>query len=406
MADNEFGIGDLVDTGNDHVNQGVRVWYLPVYSELRHLLPVWRGRPRKQVTGLMATIDALRGTPKQPVDWTDPAKWISERLAGRDRDLAQAIWDRSNGVVNPRYLHGHWSLARSYGLLREDREELLQITEDGRNFLEIPGGRIEAVIDEAEGLSKLLSLVGSSGPIRTGGLVEDWTDYLKRCSTIRSESTVKDTMRRRMANLVARGLVERNGNLYSATPDGLRYLQQTEDRNTTATEDHNRVRKLLQQHEKTVRDDLRNLLQRMDPFAFERLIKRLLEEMGYRNVEVTSQSGDGGVDVVGEIEIGITSVREVVQTKRHHRTIQRKDLDALRGSLYRFDAVRGTIVTTSRFSKGTENAAFAKGVAPITLVDCEKLIDLLIEHGIGVRKRTIELLEMDPDALVEFERGT
>ena len=125
---------------------------------------------------------------------------------------------------------------------------------------------------------------------------------------------------------------------------------------------------------------MRELLLDMDASAFEHLVKRLLEEMDYQDVEVTSPSNDGGVDVIARIELGITSVREVVQAKRHKRTIQRKDLDALRGSLYRFNAVRGTLVATSRFSKGTEEAAFAGGAAPITLIDGDKLIDLLIEH--------------------------
>ena len=141
----------------------------------------------------------------------------------------------------------------------------------------------------------------------------------------------------------------------------------------------------------------------MDPFAFEHLVKRLLEEMGYQNVEVTARSNDGGVDVVGDIEVGITSVREVVQAKRHRRAVQRKDLDALRGSLYRFNAVRGTIVTTSKFAKGTQEAAFATGAAPITLVDGDKLVDLLIEHGIGVRRRTVEMLEVDTAAIATID---
>lgn len=118
-----------------------------------------------------------------------------------------------------------------------------------------------------------------------------------------------------------------------------------------------------------------------------------------QNVELTSCSGDGGVDVVADIELGITSVREVVQAKRHKRTIQRKDLDALRSSLCRFDAVRGTIVTTARFAKGTQEAAFATGAAPITLVDGDKLI----EHGIGVRKRILEVLAVDADVVADLE---
>ena len=41
----------------------------------------------------------------------------------------------------------------------------------------------------------------------------------------------------------------------------------------------------------------------MSPFAFEHLIKRLLEELGHQNVEVTAGSGDGGVDVVADIKL-------------------------------------------------------------------------------------------------------
>ena len=210
-------------------------------------------------------------------------------------------------------------------------------------------------------------------------------------------------MRRRLNNLLERGLVERKGNLYSATSDGLAYLQKTGDEDSVGRGDHNQVWALVRQQENTVRESLRELLRDMNPFTFEYLIKRLLEEMDYQNVDVTARSGDGGVDVVGDIELGITSVREVVQVKRHRSAIQRKDLDALRGSLYRFKAVRGTIVTTSRFAMGTQEAAFATGAAPITLIDGDKLVDLLIEHGIGVRKRTIELLEVDAEAVAAVE---
>jgi restriction system protein len=125
--------------------------------------------------------------------------------------------------------------------------------------------------------------------------------------------------------------------------------------------------------------------------------------MGYDEVVVTSPSNDKGVDVIGRIQLGITAVREVIQVKRHRKTIQRKELDALRGSLHRFQAVRGTLITTSRFSSGTEKAAFEWGAAPITLIDGEKLIDLLAAHEIGVKKRKIEVWELDASAFGEEE---
>ncbi|GJG86855.1 hypothetical protein tb265_20360 [Gemmatimonadetes bacterium T265] len=43
--------------------------------------------------------------------------------------------------------------------------------------------------------------------------------------------------------------------------------------------------------------------------------------------------------------------------------------------------------------------AFEPGVAPITLIDGEKLLNLLIAHGLGVRTGTVELLELDEGAL-------
>jgi hypothetical protein len=70
--------------------------------------------------------------------------------------------------------------------------------------------------------------------------------------------------------------------------------------------------------------------------------------------------GDHGVIVVADIELGISSVREVVQAKRQKGSINRRVLDELRGSLHRFSAVRGTVITS-----GTKQAAFERGAAPI-----------------------------------------
>ena len=397
------GGADAIEAPEEQPGLRVRVPYFPEYSEVRHLLRVWSGRPRTEVTSLRAAIIEMRGTRKAAVDWTDPGRWIPDRLRGRHRELAQAIWEESSESVNPRHVYGHWLLAQRYGLLREDGAGVLRTTNAGESFLAQPGGQVEAEIDESEGVSKLLSIIAENGPARSGGLVGEWSDYLRRRSAIRSESMTKDTMRRRLTNLLVRGLVKRKGTLYSVTPGGLARLREIGDEDAVETGVPQQIWALVRQNEKVVRERLRELLHEMDPFAFEYLVKRLLEEMGYQDVEVTARSGDGGVDVVGDIELGITSVREVVQAKRHRRTIQRKDLDALRGSLYRFNAVRGTLVTTARFSKGANEAAFATGVAPITLVDGDKMVDLLIEHGIGVRKHEMELIEVHGDTITSLD---
>jgi restriction system protein len=389
--------------GKDEAVRRVRTPLFPTYRELRHLLRVWPGRPRKQITGLHSTLGELRGTPQKTVDWTDPDGWIPERLAGEDRELASAIWRASEKTVNPRHTYGHWLLSQQYGLLADGPEGMLLLTSRGRDFLEHEGGKAEALLDDQEGLAKLLALVADNGPTRAGGLLEEWTEYLSRHSAFGSPSTFRDTLRRRLNNLLDRGLVNRKGTMYSVTDAGLAYLQRVGTEEALGGDEQQELWVLAKKQEASVRESLRELLLDLDAYVFEHLVKRLLEEMDYQNVEVTSRSGDGGVDVVAEIELGITSVREVVQAKRHRRAVQRKDLDALRGSLYRFNAVRGTIIATSRFSKGTTEAAFARGAAPITLIDGEKLIDLLIEHGIGIRKQPLEILAVDADAFTDLE---
>lgn len=380
----------------------VRIPFFPVYKEVRHLLKIWDGCMKAHVTGLRRALMQLRGTPKNPVDWTDPDTWIPKKLSGDIHDLAMAIWVKSNQGVNPRHIYGHWLLAQQYDLLREDSDGKLWLTNEGHDFIKNQGGRTELFLDQQEGLAELLAIISDSGPVRFGDLIDAWAEYLEQHSKFGTDSTIRSTLSYRLKNLLARKLIDRDRTNYLVTDAGIAYLKR--DVTSTEPDERKQIRKLAKTCNTKVREDLLEYLLQMDPKDFEKLVGCLLAKMKYQSVKVVGQSGDGGVDVIAEIEHGVTSVREVVQAKRHRKTVQRKDLDALRGSLYRFDAVRGTIVATSRFATGAMEAAFAKGAAPITLIDGGKLLDLLIEHGIGIRKRPIEVLSIDLDGLRELLR--
>ena len=377
----------------------VRIPLFPMYRAVRHLLRVWPGRSKAEITGLHSALVPLRGTPKNPVDWTDPDSWIQAKLKGDVRKLAHAIWTTSRGEVNPRYTTGHWLLIQKYELLVDGPGGGLVLTDRGRDFIDHQLGETESFLDLQEGLVELLIIVADSGPAQIRDFEEAWTEYLKRHSRFRAPSSVRDTLRRRLNNLLDRGLIKRESAKYAMTDGGLSYLERV----LPEPGPRKKIRKLAKEQEAAVRKSLRTHLLKMDPKGFEELVGRLLEEMNYKNVEVIGKSGDRGVDVVADIQLGVTSVREVVQAKRHKGTIQRKELDALRGSLYEFNAIRGTIVATSRFAKGAVKAAFALGQPPITLIDGDKLIDLLIEHGIGVRTRAIKMLTFDPEGLSPHE---
>ncbi len=73
----------------------VRVPLFPLYSEVRLVLQIWDGVERSQITGLRSTLKTLWGSPQAPEDWTNPDTWISQRLQGDDRKLAQSIWQKT-----------------------------------------------------------------------------------------------------------------------------------------------------------------------------------------------------------------------------------------------------------------------------------------------------------------------
>jgi restriction system protein len=357
------------------------------------------GFSAKTITGARSTIYSQRGNPQANKDWSEPASWIPAYLEGEQARFARHLWEGSGHTINPRHFLGHWLLARRYALISEGAGGVLQITERGRTFLSDPNGAVVREVDDREGVFKALSLVAENGPARKGALFDPWRIYLAEVSNARSDSYANSTLYDRLKNLRARGYVELSRAAYSITSDGLAWLDHSDESEAAPGGDaYQQILNLARSQKQEISDTLHELLHEMDPYAFEHMVAQLLDNMGYDNPRVTPRGNDKGVDVVASIEMGITTIQEVIQVKRQRNNIQRPVLDALRGSLHRFRADRGTIITTSGFSKGTVDAAIELGAAPITLIDGHKLVELLIEHGIGVKKKPIEIWELDASA--------
>lgn len=370
----------------------VRSPLFPPYSEVRHLLRIWEGVPKSSVLGMTQDIWNQTGTPQNPVDWSDPDDWIVERLEGDSRELARRIWEESGHVANPRHVYGSYLFINNFDLLEEGADGIYRLGSNGSRFLE----RDEALIreiDHVEGLDELLSILATKTRAMRGDLLPEWGEFLKEVSKFGTTSTTKDTLRRRLVNLVERGFVERDGNYYVITPAGIDYAASFS--RTGLADPERAVTRAIAEYNRSQRQAVRDRLARMKPSAFERLVRDLLEEMGYDDVEVTKQSGDKGVDVVGTVRFGITSVREVVQVKRHAGNIGRPILDQLRGALPYHDAIQGTIITLGSFSKGCKEAALFRGAAPITLIDGDRLLELMEEHEVGFLKKPARLLAPD-----------
>ncbi|MBV8687063.1 MAG: restriction endonuclease [Alphaproteobacteria bacterium] len=378
----------------------VRTPLFPLHSDLKACVTAWDGESVQRVIDLHNALMELTGTPQAPVDWTEPDVWIPERLSGEHARLARKLWEGSGRRTNPRHVYGAYLLINSANLLAQEngtyrrtpRSEAL-LTDDPQLIREL---------DRSEGLPRILALLAEKASARRGDLLDDWGNYLAQVSKISSPSMIKDTLRRRLLNMVERGLVTRDGNRYAISEAGRAYLKSLGEQaplahqaaiGTTSTEID--AAAAIATHNKVARIALVKRLMALDPYAFEHFVKELLEAMDYENVQVTKQSGDKGVDVVANFQFGITEIKEVVQVKRSELTIRRPLIDQLRGALPYHGAIRGTLITLGRFAKGVEEAALYPGAAPITLIDGSRLVELVERHQVGLRRKPAYLLEID-----------
>jgi restriction system protein len=129
----------------------------------------------------------------------------------------------------------------------------------------------------------------------------------------------------------------------------------------------------------------------MEPSAFERLVQRLLRESGFIQVEVTGQSGDGGVDGKGIMRLaGLLSFHVIFQCKRYQGSVNVSQVRDFRGAMVG-RADKGLLITTGNFTKDAVREATRDGAPAIDLIDGDQLIDKLKELELGVRTEKIEI---------------
>jgi len=149
----------------------------------------------------------------------------------------------------------------------------------------------------------------------------------------------------------------------------------------------------IEQQNSSVRRKLHAQLRTMPPLEFEELIGKLLVVIGFEDVTVTSRSGDGGIDVRGTLVVGdVIRIRMAVQAKRWKNNVQAPVVQQVRGSLGTHE--QGLIITTSDFSLGACVEAERPNAVPVALMNGEQLVALLVEHDIGVRRKSYDLIEL------------
>jgi restriction endonuclease Mrr len=158
-------------------------------------------------------------------------------------------------------------------------------------------------------------------------------------------------------------------------------------------------------HEKNeaVDEEIRAWLQRIDWRTFEStFLTRVLEALGFQDVQITQATRDGGADARVVYQRGVVGARAIVSAKRWTtRTVPVDEVRMLRGVKGEEDTA--IIVTTGRFSSDAQNEAKpGQNQRIVYLIDGDKLIEICKRNQIGVKKVPLpDLLVLDPEVARE-----
>ncbi|WP_339792517.1 restriction endonuclease [uncultured Imperialibacter sp.] len=233
-------------------------------------------------------------------------------------------------------------------------------------------------------------------------------DDLYRFRAINPEHIVRTQLRRHSINLEFP--TAHKSKHFVFLKDGTYWLKGVSHPNINAKEQkkaqpkefakYEEIRELHKKYLINFKQTVLNQLSEIDPTEFEHFCRKLLSVYGFKNVKVTQQSKDGGIDGHGELKIGLATMQVAFECKRWSATVGRPKISQFRGDIQgRFQ--QGIFFTTSRFSKDAKDASFQAGAVPIILVDGNGIVELMIEKRFGVEREDLPIYTNAMDLVLQ-----
>jgi restriction system protein len=179
-------------------------------------------------------------------------------------------------------------------------------------------------------------------------------------------------------------------------------LDETEDApasfDQATTSPQERLDQAILELRTSVAGDLLDSLLQVSPTRFEHIVLDVLHRLGYgasrQALQQVGGSGDGGID--GIISLDALGLEKIyVQAKRWQSTVGRPDLQAFFGALAGQKAKRGIFITTSGFT--AQAVDFARSVEGLVLVDGKRLVNLMLDHDVGVSSQLYKVPTVNSD---------
>jgi restriction system protein len=155
--------------------------------------------------------------------------------------------------------------------------------------------------------------------------------------------------------------------------------------------------------ESSWRDEFLNRLHQLTPRAFEEFCILLLRAYGME-LQYVGGTGDEGIDALGRAPVSpVLSMRVAVQIKRYDPAgapVPRERVALFQRDARTKGAERAVMVTLGRFSRSAREAA-VQDTPTVELIDGERLAELALEQGLGIRQRPM----VEKNWFTRFETG-
>ena len=138
------------------------------------------------------------------------------------------------------------------------------------------------------------------------------------------------------------------------------------------------------------REEILNKVKSLEWDKFESFCRGLFAKMGFEidSIKGIKKSGDGGIDGFGYCldKQSLKTTRVAVQCKKYtDNPVGSPEINNLRGAIDTHRAEYGVFITTSYFSNDAIRIS-REGGTPITLIDGNELVDLMVKYKYKVRE--------------------
>lgn len=239
--------------------------------------------------------------------------------------------------------------------------------------------------------------------------------YLKKAGLIESPRRGVIVISKRGENVLAQKPAEINNAFLRQFPEFIEFQKVNKKNNddTPATQTNNNdsqqdpfsvITDAFETINKTLADDLLELIQKKNELFFERLVVELLVKMGYSNEDsslfLTKITGDEGLDGIIKMDkLGFDRIG--VQAKKWAKDVGQPEIRDFAGALGGKGIKNGVFFTTSSFSRPAREYKH-EGIK-IVLIDGKELAKQMITYNVGVQKNlVVELKKIDLDFFEEF----